>query len=114
MYVGTLPPVSTRAGWSIVREVVDDDTDESIDLTGATIAFEVRDQRDGAIVLSATTGNGKVTVTDTGVFQVNFPASEMRELEPGIFDVGCTVQMPDEEPQQFILGTLPVLDGVVT
>src|SRR5262245_37645177 len=77
MYVGALPPISTRAGWTFVREVVDDDTDEAIDLSDASIVFEVRSQRDGTTVLSATTGNGKITIADTGVFQVEFAAAEM-------------------------------------
>lgn len=114
MYVGTLPPVSTRAGWTFVRQVVDDDTEEAIDLSSATIVFEVRSQLDGATALSATTSNGKITITGTGVFQVDFTASDMKNLDPGIYDVGCTVKNGSAEPQQFIIGTVPVLDGVVT
>lgn len=113
MYLGSLPPVSNKAGWNFVREVVDADTDEDIDLSTCSIVFEVCDDS-GQAVLSATTSNGKVTLLVTGVFQVSFTRDEMTRLGPGTYDVGCTVAQSGNEPQQFIIGTLPVLNGVVT
>lgn len=113
MYLGSLPPVSNRAGWQFIRDVVDDDTDEVIDLSAATIVFEVRDKC-GRVVLSATTSNGKATVIDTGTMMISFPATDMKTLCAGTYEVGCTIQNGDAEPQQFLIGTLPVLDGVVT
>lgn len=113
MYIGTLPPVSNKAGWSFVREVVDDDTDEPIDLSDATIVFEVRNAC-GTIKLSATTSNAAITILDTGVFQAAFTADQMKTLCAETYDVGCTVQNGTAEPQQFIIGKLPVLDGIVS
>lgn len=114
MYQGSFSPVSNRGGWSQNIEVVDADTDEYVDLSDATIVFEVRNPRTLTAELSATTGNSKVTVVDTGVFQIAFTASEMRDLCAGTYEVGCTISNADSEPQQFIIGTVPVLDGVVT
>lgn len=114
MYQGSFPPKSNRAGWSEIIEVVDDDTDEFVDLSDAEIVFEVRNQRSMTTELSATIDNEKIEVLDTGVFQVSFTAAEMRNLCAGTYDVGCTISNADSEPQQFIIGTVAVLDGVVT
>jgi len=114
MYIGTFPPASNRAGLAIVREVVDDDTDEPIDLSQCSITVEVRNQRDRRIELSATTANGKVAVADTGIFQATFSAAEMRKLCAGTYDIGCTVKNGSEEPYQFFIGSIPVLDGIVS
>ncbi len=114
MYIGTLPPASNRAGLVIVREVVDDDTDAPIDLSQCAITVEVRNQRNSRVELSATTDNSKVAVTDTGVFQASFTASEMRNLCAGTYDIGCTVKNGSEEPYQFFIGSIPVLDGIVS
>jgi len=114
MYQGALSPTSNCAGLELIYEIVDDDTDEPIDLSAAAISFEVRDQKDGASLLVASISNGKVNVIDTGTFQVSFTAGEMRLLCADTYHVGCTIQNGSAEPQQFIIGTLPVLDGVVT
>lgn len=112
MLTGALPHVSNRSGFSMQIELLDDDTGEAVDLTGATIVFEISD--DGSTALSATTANSKVNLADTGIFQVEFTAEEMRELCAKTYMVGCTVSNADSEPQQLIIGTLPVLDGIVS
>lgn len=112
MLTGALGPVSNRAGFSMFVELLDDDTGNAVDLTGASIVFEVSDE--GSAVLSATTDNSKVTVVDTGIFKVEFTSDEMRALYAKTYLVGCTVSNPDSEPQQIIIGSLPVLDGIVS
>lgn len=113
MYVGTFPAASNRQSWTYTLEVVDADTDEDIDLIGATITFELRDPRSLLTILSATTGNGKITISDTGVFIVSFSLSDMQSLYPLTYEVGCTVAV-NGETMQYIIGTLPVLDGIVS
>jgi hypothetical protein len=113
MYIGKLDPVSNCADWRVTREVVDDDTDELVDLTGAAIRFDLRDQRSRAVLLSATTDNGKIAVIDTGTFTVAFPAADMRQLCAAIYDAGCTITI-NGVTYQLIIGTVTVLDGVVS
>ena len=113
MYTGPLPPVSNRAGWTFTAEIYDDETDELVDLSSSEITFEVRDGN-GSPILSATTDNEKITVVSTGVFQAVFPETDMRTLCSKTYEVGCTVTQSGEEPTQFIIGTLPVLDGIVS
>lgn len=113
MYIGTLSPASNKAGFSLLIEVVDDDTEDAIDLSACSIVFEIYDDLSETTKLSATTDNGKVTVGDTGIFQVAFTAADMRSLDAKTYKVGCTISNDDSQPQQFIIGSLPVLDGVV-
>jgi hypothetical protein len=113
-YIGRLDPISNRVGWLRTFEIDDDDTSETIDLTGASIVAEVRDPRTGAIVISATTANGQITIDDTGVFTINAPLSPSGPLiRAGEYEVGVTATI-NGVPVQLIIGTLPILDGVVT
>lgn len=48
-----------------------------------------------------------------GVFQWRFEASEMRNLDAQTYEVGVTLEQ-DDDTVQLIIGTVPVIDGVVT
>ena len=104
MFTGSLPPASNRADWSEVFELFDDETGDLLDLTDATITFEIRD---GCWRLAAT-----VVVITTGTFSASFTKDQFRNLCAGTYDAGCMVTINDTTTQEFI-GTLPVLDGVV-
>lgn len=114
MYQGALSPRSNKAGWSLVVEVLDDETGADVDLTSATIVFQLREPRWRAIALSATTANGRVTIGTTGFFTVNFTATDMKTLCAETYEVGCTISNASSEPQQLIIGTVPILDGIVS
>lgn len=116
MYIGNLPSVSNQADWTLTLEVLDDDTDKKIDLSGATIVFEVRTNPTVGVtnpVLSATTGNGKITIIDTGVFQVAFTRAAMQVVPADEYDVGCVITL-NGTTTQFLIGRIAVLDGVVS
>lgn len=114
MFIGTLPPTSNRARWVLTREVVDEDTDEVVDLTGRTLRLEIRQQATGSPILTATTENDAIEIRDTGVFEVTFTRDQMATLPVGTYEVGLTISNDDDETDQLFIGTLPVLDGVVT
>ena len=113
MFQGTLTPVSNQEDWKLIVEVDDEDSGEPLDLTDASVVFEARDPRSRGIVLSATSSNGKISIVDTGVFQVMFVRPEMQALTAQIYEVGCILTI-NGETRQYIIGTVPVLDGVVT
>jgi len=113
MYQGTLSPTTTQEDWKLIVEIDDEDTGEALDLTGATIVFEVRDPKSRGIVLSATSNNGKILILDTSIFQVLFVRSEMLGLVAQNYEVGCVLTV-NGETKQYIIGSVPVLDGVVT
>jgi hypothetical protein len=114
MYLGSLPVASNRATYNQDFQLYDED-DEGIDLTGATITLEIRKPGCSSAELTATTTNGKIVVTDTdeGQFELTFTASDMRNLDPMTYECGITITQNGETIQYFI-GTLPVLDGIVS
>lgn len=116
MQIATLPPVSNRAGWSDNYELSDAETNEAIDLTDIEeVTLEVRDPDSRSAVLSATYTGGTITIADvtSGVFSWTFTAAQMRALCSKTYEVGCTIEFDDEEPEQLLIGRLPVLDGVI-
>ena len=112
-FVGALDPMSNKAGWLADFELDDADTGSPIDLTGASIVVEARDPMTGCIVLSASTANCKVAIVGTGVFRINLPPGETHCVCPGTYEVGATITL-NGESRQLIIGTLPVMDGVVS
>ena len=115
MYIGSLPVASNRATYNQDFQLYDDEDDQGIDLTGAVIALEVRKPGCTSAELSATTTNSKIVITDTdeGQFELAFTASDMRNLDQMTYECGITITQNDETMQYFI-GTLPVLDGIVS
>jgi len=112
MYIGPLDPASNRADFDLTIQTLDDDTGELIDLTGASIVFEFRNPLDCTTLLSATTDNSKVSITDTGTFTASFTRDDMATLCAGTLDVGCTISI-NGKTYQDIIGTIPIKDGVV-
>jgi outer membrane protein assembly factor BamB len=115
MYIGSLPPASNRATYQQDFQIYDDEDDEGVDLTGAAITVELRRPDCASGELTATTANGKVVVTDTdeGQFELTFTVSDMRNLDPMTYECGITI-VQNDETTQFFIGTLAVLDGIVS
>ena len=114
MFTGTLNPVSNKATWVCLYELIDAETDEAIDLSDVDeITISIRDPKDQTIELSATYTNGDITITDTGIFRWVFSNDNMSNLEPKTYEVGCTLEQ-DGEVMQLIIGNLPVMDGIVS
>lgn len=100
-----LGAVSTREDYSESWQALDDDG-VAIDLTGATIVYELRDP--------ATCVRTAATVTiDTTTFTAEIPVATMRGLCPKDHDVACTIEI-DDVTTQFFIGTIPVVDGVTS
>jgi len=113
MYVGAFPAVSNRATFRQSFQVNDGETGDLIDLSQAAITFEIRERRNKRSALGATVAGGAIAVTGAGTFDVTFTAAQMRSLGAGEYDVGCVIGIGGDE-EQFIIGSLPVLDGVVS
>jgi hypothetical protein len=112
MDFGRLEAQSNRATFQREFQIVDDDTNELLDLTGKTIIFEIKHPTDCRALLSATIDNGKIAVVDFGTFVVTFARSEMTGLCPGTYDLGITIG-DDDETGQALIGTLAIAAGVV-
>jgi len=119
MLTGSLEAVSNRETWTQDIELTDDGT--AIDLSTASIVVEVRAKRGtsdygvpaGTAVLSATTANLKITLLGAGQFRWTFPATDMRGVVPGTYDVGATYTVAGVTTQ-LLIGTVPIIDGVVS
>lgn len=127
MISGSLPPVSNREDLKLQFELYDEDTNELINVSSVTeVVVEVvsrgentsRDygpsSQTGNTVLTAKLSKGTVTQPELGIFECTFTASQMSSgLCAGTYDIGGTLTK-DSQTVQFLLGTLPVLNGVVS
>jgi hypothetical protein len=112
MQTVNIEPVSNREDWQDQIEVFDDDGG-LVDLTDATIVLELADKETKSVLLSATTDNGKIVIDGDGTFSLAFTLSDMRTLEAKTYNVGCTILLNDVT-RQFFVGTIAVMDGVVS
>jgi hypothetical protein len=113
MYDAQLKPVSNRADWIETFELIDDTTGQVItDLTGVTMKIEVRQLPCYWRALSGTTEDGHVTFAGNGIIQWQFSKSEMSGLCAGTYEIGITVTR-DDLTEQELIGSLPVVDGIV-
>ena len=110
MYIGSLGTISNRETWQEAWDCIDENGDD-VNIAAATVVLEVRKKNDTAASLTATNGDG-ITIA-TPRITMRFEVADIRDLTPGTYDVGCTVLLSGDTTQ-FILGTVTVLDGVVS
>ena len=123
MISGSLAPVTNREDLELQVELFDEEAGELFDISTATeVVIEVvprntASSRDygyrGQGALSATLSSGQVTIAELGVVECVFLEAQMRGLCTGTYDIGGTITK-DGRTAQFLLGTLPILDGVVS
>lgn len=111
MFHGSLPEASNREDYEYIAQIVDDDTGQPIDLSGATIVAQVSDQ-EGCQRILLGTATGEITLIEPMTFRILIPRSSMTCLSAGQYRVGLTVENAGQTTS-FIIGTLPVLDGNV-
>lgn len=100
---------TNKADWTVQIQVNDADTGDLIDLTGAEINVRVIDDQ-RCQRLNATVGDG-VSIIDTGIFQFEFSADQMKGLLPGSYQVGCVALVGGVTLQIFV-GTVSIIDGI--
>ena len=115
MHIGNLPVASNRASYRQDFQVYDDETDEGIDLTDAVITLAIRRPGCTSPELTATTADGRIVITgaDDGRFELTFGDADMRALDQMSYECGITIEQNGDVVQYFI-GSLPVMDGVVS
>ena len=106
------PPASNRADWRFWLTNTDPNDGSMIGLSVDQITLAVSRPDCLPPLLSAAPGDGKITSPSTGVFEVRFPASEMRQLAAGTYEVGAII-FDGTDTAQLIIGTVPVINGVV-
>lgn len=114
MYEARFEPVSNRADWPQPFEIIDDDTGETVtDFTGVSVLVEVREKGCWSPRLSASIENGKITDQGNGILEWMFPRTDMTSLCAGSYEIGVTVER-DDLTTQYLIGTVPVIDGIVS
>lgn len=106
MLQAKLPEVSNRADWISVALFTDPDTDELLDLSGATFAIFLNDET-GCRRLSASTD-----VVSTGALQFTFTRDQMSTLCAAVYCLGATIER-DGVTAQVLIASIPVVNGLV-
>lgn len=101
-------------GWGEIIEAINDDTNGPLtDIDTGTIELQVQD-RNGGIVLSASTSDGTITRPASGKFQWNFTVDQVDALCVGeTYPLGCRYfALGDtDHPTPLFSGSLAYGDG---
>lgn len=112
MLQATFEPVSNREDW-IEQCEVRTEAGVLVDLSAAVIVMAVRERQSKQQKLLAQTADSTITIDATGIFTFTFTLAQMRGLDASkAYDMGCTIQL-NGTTQQFFVGSVPVIDGVV-
>lgn len=112
MYRGQVAEVSNREDVELFYQLMDEDTDELIDLSTVTaIVASVRDNECERINLSLETG--EITLVETDTMRVFISETSMAGLCPGTYQIGITVTNAGFTPQ-LIAGSMAVVNGIVS
>lgn len=113
MFTGQVAVATNRQDLELIYDIVDDDTGEPIDLTSATIVFDICDRDRCSPRISATTDNGMITLVGSTAFRVFIPLDDMTGLCAGTYSVGATVENADIT-ESLIVGEIAIMDGKVS
>lgn len=105
-------PVSNREDW-VEQVEVRSEAGVLVDLSTAVIVMAVRERQSKQQKLLAQTSDSTITIDGVGFFTFTFPVSQMRGLDASkTYEIGCTIKL-NGATQQFFIGTVPVIDGIV-
>lgn len=110
MLTARLDPISTYSDWIISILLRDSETGDPMDLTGCAVELGLRKTGDQSISTVASTAGGEITFPDTGYIHAQVLYGEY-EFEVGEYDVRLKLSR-DGFTEAFIIGTLPVIDGM--
>lgn len=103
-----LSPISNRQTYSESFQALDENGD-AIDLeaAGAAIVCEMREP-------GCTSTTSLTVAIDDDTFTISLTETQARSLVVAQeYEIGCTIEI-DDTVTQFFVGTLPVIDGIVT
>jgi hypothetical protein len=103
-----LSPISNRESYSESFQAFDDaGTAIDLEVASATIVCEMREPGCGSNI-------ALTVVIDDDTFTISLTDTQTRTLTPGVvYEIGCTIEI-DDFVSQFFVGTIPVVDGIVT
>jgi hypothetical protein len=110
MYGGSLGQISNRATWTNGFEIIDAQTDDLMDLTGATITMKVARLPCRTTVLTGSTTTGELAIPGLGLVDFRFEASQMTGFCVGTYDASILIDRAGDTDQLF-LGTVAVQES---
>lgn len=110
MYGGSLGQISNKATWANGFQIIDAETDDLMDLTGAAITMKVYRLPGRSIVLTGSTDGGEVTIPALGLIDFRFEAEAMSSLGAGTYDASLIIVRAGDTDQLF-LGTVAILEA---
>jgi len=102
------PEISNRETWSETLELSENGASLP-DLASCKFSFAMRMQGTQAPIITGTEADLLTVDGQAGTLSWNIDA---RQLQPGYYDVGATVER-SERFEQILVGTIEVIDGVV-
>jgi hypothetical protein len=111
MYTGSLPAIARGEDWIENSPLINEDNEEIL-LTDATIEMYVcRQGCPDSPLLTATTGNGKITLINADLaYQWSFTKEETHGLCAGTYDVFQRVTISAVRTQ-IMSATIPIVEG---
>lgn len=110
MIGGVFRPYYTGTDWENSVEFYDTDTGQLMDLTGAT--FRLALEREPGCSIAIEASGTELMVMGENTLTWAIPPARLTQLAPGSYTVAATM-VRDGRTKQLILGSLPVLDGVL-
>jgi len=104
--------VTNRETW-IERVQVTDEDGVPFNLTGATVNLEIQYQPNGGRALSAGNGDGQLQTDENGMIEWTIDVSRMRNLRPGLYNVGLVCQL-EGTTRQILTGTIQIDSGYIS
>jgi len=117
VYIGTFATISNREDWNFTVELTEAETGDVVDLTGVAVDIALRAAGDTTALLTGDIDDGHVSIVGDpidGIFTVTFTETEVSVLCAKTYEVGIRLTNPAGDMSQLFIGTLPVLDGIVS
>lgn len=110
MLTARLDPISTYSDWILSIQLRDTETGDNFDLTGCAAEIGLRKIGEEEVSTVASTTGGEITFPDTGIILSQVLYGDY-DFEVGEYDVRLKLSR-DGFTEAFIIGTLPVIDGL--
>ena len=102
-----LSPVSNRESYSASFQAIGEDgTAIDLEAAGATIVCEMRER-------GCTSTTALTVLIEDDIFTTSLTVDQTRSLKVKEYEIGCTIEI-DGVTTQFFIGTLPIIDGIVS
>lgn len=106
------PRASNRADWKFWLKNTDPTDGSLVDIPLSYLTLQVHRMDGRGPILTAAPNDGKVSSPSSGILEVRFPASEMKNVCPDTYLVGAII-FDGTDTAQTIIGSVPVYYGGV-